>query len=333
MSVFGELLNQSAEAEGYVLLDGSMGTELFGRGLTPGTAPELWNFEAPEQIVDIHRSYIAAGSDLILTNSFGGTRFRLALHQLDDKVAEVNRVATALATRAVQEVADERRVLVAGCMGPTGELIEPLGSMTAQACREAFAAQANALRLGGVDLLWLETMSTIEEVELAVEGARSVSDLPICATFSFDTAGRTMTGVAADEVAERLATLKLAALGANCGNNLADSEAAVAEILATIPNALVISKCNAGIPQWRDEALRYDVGPDQMAAHAHRLHRQGVRLIGACCGSTPEHIARMAAVLDGRSAPPDVDFKPADRSATSDEGRPEGRQRHRQRTA
>ncbi len=313
MSVLGDLLTSSPEGKGYLLLDGSMGTELFARGLVPGLAPELWNLEAPDTIVDVHRSYLDAGSDVILTNSFGGTRFRLALHDLDDRVQEINRLAAELARRAVDELNGSRRALVAGSMGPTGELVEPLGSMSPDACRQAFAEQARGLTLGGADLLWIETMSAIDEVELAVEGARSASDLPVCATFSFDTGGRTTMGITGTQVAERLAPLNLAAIGANCGNNLADSEGALAEMIAQDPELIVVSKCNAGLPERRDGALHYDVGPEHLAAQAHRLRRAGVRLIGACCGSTPDHIAQMAAVLDGRLAPPELDVLVAGR--------------------
>ena len=194
----------------------------------------------------MHADYIAAGSDVVLTNSFGGTAFRLKLHGLDDRVEELNRAAAA-AARAAADGAG-RRVLVAGSMGPTGDLLEPLGTMTPDECAKAFAAQATGLTDGGVDVLWIETMSHLDEVTAAVEGARSVSDLPIVVTMSFDTAGRTMMGVTGTAAGARLAALGVDAMGANCGNNLADTEAAVAAIREVAGGALVVSKANAGVP-------------------------------------------------------------------------------------
>src|SRR5690606_34044082 len=182
------------QSESVLLLDGAMGTELFARGLVSGGSPEAWNVEAPERVQDVHKAYVDAGSNIILTNSFGGTSYRLKLHNMQDRVVELNRAAAQNARAAAD--ATERPVLVAGSMGPTGELLVPMGNMTYDECREAFAEQARGLVEGGVDILWVETMSDLDEVKAAVEGARSVApDLPICATMSYDTRGRTMMGV------------------------------------------------------------------------------------------------------------------------------------------
>ena len=294
---------------GCLLIDGAMGTEMFARGLEAGAPPELWNIEHPDRVAEVYRAYVDAGSDIFLTNSFGGTAFRLKLHDLHERVEELNEAAA----RIGRSIADglDRTVLVAGSMGPTGELLEPMGTMTPTTCAEAFARQAAGLTAGGADILWIETMSHLDEIAAAVEGARSVSELPITATLSFDTAGRTMMGVTGADAVNRLAELGVAAVGANCGNNLADTEAALAEMRAANPTIHLISKANAGMPEWRGADLHYSGSPEIMAAHAHRQRAAGIQMIGGCCGSAPAHLAMMRAVLDGDIEPPEVDFEPA----------------------
>jgi methionine synthase I (cobalamin-dependent) len=309
VSVLDDLLRE----RDVLLVDGAMGTELFGRGLGSGDPPELWNVEYPDRVRAVHLDYIAAGSDIVLTNSFGGTAFRLKLHGLHDRVVELNKAAAAVAREAA--AAGGRRVLVAGSMGPTGELLEPMGTMTPGSCAAAFAEQAEGLTAGGADLLWIETMSHLGEVEAAVEGARSVSDLPICATMSFDTAGRTMMGVTGAEAVARLAALGVTAIGANCGNNLADTEAAVAEMRDGGDGVHLVSKANAGMPEWHGAELRYSGSPEVMAAHAVRQREAGVRIIGACCGSSPDHVSMMRKVLDGDLPVPEVDHQVTVREA------------------
>ena len=307
-------------AKGHVVADGAMGTQLFAVGLSAGDPPEAWNVHHAAEVRAIHRAYLRAGADLVITNSFGGTSFRLALHSLQDDVVRLNEAAARNARIEADAESERtgRTVLVAGSMGPTGELLEPLGNMSAATCESAFAEQAQGLAAGGADLLWIETMSDLDEVEAAVRGARSVCDLPVTATMSFDTAGRTMMGVTGTELAERLHGLGLAAMGANCGNNVADTEAAVSAIAATSPGTPVISKPNAGVPVWSGDNLVYDGTPEVLAAHAHRARVAGVTVIGSCCGSTPAHTAKIAAVLRGDEPPPDIEAAPPATPPTED---------------
>lgn len=298
---------------GCLLLDGAMGTELFARGLVSGDPPEAWNVDHPERVAAVHRAYVEAGSDMFLTNSFGGTAFRLSLHDLHERVEELNEAAARIGRSVADDAAitGGRTVLVAGSMGPSGELLEPMGAMTMDSCAEAFARQATGLAAGGADVLWIETMSHLDEVAAAIEGAQSACDLPIAATLSFDTAGRTMMGVSGTAAAERLRELGVTAIGANCGNNLADTEAAIAEMRAVDSELILVSKANAGMPEWHGTELHYSGSPDVMAAHAHRQRTAGVQIIGGCCGSSPDHITMMRAVMDGDIEPPEVEFEPA----------------------
>ena len=309
MNVLHDLLS----ARGTLLIDGAVGTELFARGLGSGDPPEMWNVDHPDRVTAVHAAYVNAGSDIVLTNSFGGTGFRLKLHKLDDRCIELNRAAAQVARTAVDAHFAEtgRRVLVAGSMGPTGELLEPMGSMTPETCADAFREQAIGLDEGGADVLWIETMSHLDEVAAAVEGARSVSDLPVCATLSFDTAGRTMMGVSGEAAVNRLTELGVDAIGANCGNNLADTEAALREMRAANPDVPLISKANAGMPEWHGTELHYSGEPEVMAAHAVRQREAGIQIVGACCGSSPKHLAMMRQVLDGNLPVPEVEFEVA----------------------
>ena len=313
-------IDELLEAKGHVVADGAMGTQLFAVGLSAGDPPEAWNVHHAAEVRAIHRAYLQAGADLVITNSFGGTGFRLALHDLQDRVAGLNEAAARNARIEADAESERtgRTVLVAGSMGPSGELLEPMGNMSVAACEAAFAEQASGLAAGGADVLWIETMSDLDEVEAAVRGARSVCDLPVTATMSFDTAGRTMMGVTGTELAERLGGLDLAAMGANCGNNVADTEAAVAAIAAVSPGTPVISKPNAGVPVWSGDNLVYDGTPEVLAAHAHRARAAGVTVIGSCCGSTPAHTAKIAAVLRGDEPPPDIEAAPPATPPTED---------------
>lgn len=286
------------QSERYLILDGAIGTLLFDMGLEQGAPPEEWNVIHPERIQELHRRYIEAGSDIVLTNSFGGTCYRLKLHNLQNQVYELNKAAAENGRVAAANAS--RPVLVAGSMGPTGELMEPLGTMTFDDAKAAFAEQANGLADGGVDMLWIETMSDLDEVRAAVAGAQSVSNLPVAATMSFDTNGRTMMGVTAERAIKVLGELNLAAIGANCGQNLPDTMAAIQVMHEINPDIPLISKANAGIPHWSsDGELVYDGVPEVMAGYAYHVHQQGAQLIGACCGSSPATIRAIRAALNG----------------------------------
>ncbi len=327
-------LHELLAARSYLVLDGATGTELFRRGLESGNPPEEWNVDRPDVIGDAYSAYTNAGSDLFLTNTFGGTRYRLALHKLDERVHQLNAAAARIGRQVAEAAKAEsgRTILVAGSMGPTGELLEPMGSMSQSACQTAFAEQAEGLVDGGADVLWVETISSLDEAAAAVAGARSVSNLPVCVTFSFDTAGRTMMGVTGEQAAQFAVENDLAAVGANCGNNLADTEAALIQMRSVTSDIPLISKGNAGIPKWEGTELHYDGTPEVMAAYAARARDAGASLIGACCGSTPEHISLMRDVLDGDVPIPEVEEIPATttlvvREPSAGGGRRRGRRR------
>ena len=283
-------------AEGAVLLaDGATGTNYQEMGIEPGVAPEEWVFDAPDRVVELHRRFAEAGSDLVLTCSFGATTPRLADGPLAGRAAEVNARAAELARQAV---GDDR--LVAGSLGPTGQLVEPYGVLTREVCVEAYAEQAQALAAGGVDLLVLETFFALEEALWAIEGVQSVTDLPLVASFSFDQGTHTMMGVSPTDVVAAVGPLGVAAIGANCGRSLADTDAIVTELLAAAPGLPLWVKPNAGVPRVVGDAVVYEAGPEDLAAHVRGYADRGVRVVGGCCGSTPEHIAAIARALGRR---------------------------------
>ncbi len=292
-------LEQLLASYDYLLADGAMGTMLMAAGLEQGDAPETWNVEHPDRIRDVHRGYIEAGAQIILTNSFGGTRFRLKLHGFQDRVAEFNRAAAQLARTEADAAPHD--VVVAGSMGPSGELLAPLGALTFEEARDGFAEQAAALAEGGVDVLWIETMSDLREVQAAVEGARSASGLPIVTTMTFDTRGHTMMGVSPVQALETLRELQPLALGGNCGNGPAEIEGVIEAMHATDPNVVLVAKSNAGIPELVNGQIIYSGTPEVMAGYAVRVRNLGARIIGACCGSTPAHVRAMADALSAQS--------------------------------
>ena len=281
-----------------ILTDGGMGTMLLSLGLPRGVEPELWNVERPEEIRKIHRDYIEAGAQIVLTNSFGGNRQRLSFHGLADRVGELNIAAAGLA-RTEAEAAGTP-VVVAGSMGPTGAVMAPLGDLTFEQAKLAFVEQAGSLGDGGVDVLWIETMSDLEEVQAAVEGCRQVApEIPIVATMTFDTHGYTVMGVSPQAAAETLSGLNLMALGGNCGNGPDEIETAIEKMHSVVPDVVLVAKSNAGAPRIKGGHQVYDATPESMAEHALRVHQLGARIIGACCGSTPEHIRAMGRALQG----------------------------------
>jgi len=310
LRAMSDILASLLAGRGCLVADGAMGTSLFAAGLTTGDAPELWNVAHPERIAAVHREMVAAGADIILTNTFGGNRFRLALHGAAARVAELNRAGAAIA-RGVADAAG-RPVVVAGSMGPTGELYRPVGPLGSADGRDAFAEQARALAAGGADVLWIETVSAAEELEAAVEGAAQTG-LPVIATMTFDTNGRTMMGLAPAD-AMRLAHglgARLAAFGSNCGIGpaaLVDSLRGIAE--AAEPGQIIVAKGNCGIPEYRDGHIHYTGTPEIMAAYARLARDAGARIVGGCCGTSPTHLKAIAEALKGYAPGP-----PPDRAA------------------
>src|SRR5262245_34717629 len=286
-----------AHHDGPILADGGMGTMLMAAGLLFGDPPEQWNVlpEKRQDVRAIHRGYLDAGPQLIVTNSFGGTPFRLKLHSLQGQTFELNRAAAELARAEAGETA-----VVAGSIGPSGELFEPMGGLTYDAAVEGFAAQVAGLAAGGVDVLWIETMSDLNEVRAAVEGARRAAPhLPIVATMTFDTRGFTMMGVSPAEAIEALGALGLAAVGGNCGNGPAEIEAVIYGMREARPGLPLIAKSNAGMPEIVDGQAVYSGTPDVMADYARRVRAFGATIVGACCGSTPAHLRAMSEALHG----------------------------------
>ena len=294
MNRLGALIERSSlevPSGGPVLVDGGMGTLLQDRGLDDGGAGELWNLERPDAVRECHEAYARAGAGLLTTNTFGGTRPRLAMHGLEDRVHEINRAAAAIA----RSVADEHGVLVAGDLGPTGELLEPLGTMTPDQAQEIFAEQLRGLVDGGIDVVLIETMSDLGEVEAAVAAAHEVAPgLPVLATLSFDTNLRTMMGTRPADAVAALSAAGVDAVGANCGRGPEEMEVIASQLAEARPEGLLlVAQSNAGLPQVVGDHFEYDKSPADLAAHARALEEIGIDLIGGCCGSTPDHIAAM----------------------------------------
>ncbi|WP_424930970.1 betaine--homocysteine S-methyltransferase [Amaricoccus macauensis] len=281
----------------WLLADGATGTNLFNMGLASGDAPELWNVEAPEKIRALYDGAVGAGSDLFLTNSFGANASRLKLHDAQGRVHELNKAAAEIAREAAD--ASGRKVVVAGSMGPTGEIMAPLGPLTIDAAAEMFEAQARGLLDGGADVLWVETISAPDELRAAAEGIGRTG-APWCCTMSFDTAGRTMMGLTAAAMVKLVEELphKPLAFGANCGVGASDLLRTVLGFSAANPNLPIIAKGNAGIPKFVEGHIHYDGTPELMADYAVMARNCGATIIGGCCGTTPEHLVAMRAALE-----------------------------------
>lgn len=283
--------------KGVLLADGATGTNLFAMGLPAGEAPEILNETAPETITKLHEGFVDAGADIILTNSFGGTRHRLKLHHAQDRVFELNKRAAEIA-RAVADKAG-RRVIVAGSVGPTGELLIPLGALSYEDAVEAFAEQIEGLKAGGAEVAWIETMSAPDEIRAAAEAAIRVG-LPYTYTGSFDTAGRTMMGLLPKDihaVADGLAEAPLG-VGANCGVGASDILASLLDMTEAKPDATVIVKGNCGIPEFRGTEIHYSGTPELMADYVRLAIDGGASIVGGCCGTSFLHLAAMRKALD-----------------------------------
>ena len=278
-----------------IVADGATGTMLQEKGLPTGMPPEGWLLENPDAVRSVHTAYLEAGSDLILACTFGGNRARLERKGLAGRVAEINRRAVEIARQAAGTTA-----YVAGDMGPLGQFMVPIGPLTDEEAVEIFAEQAVALVEAGVDLFYIETMSALEEMRAAIEGARRAgADIPIFASFSFDHHGRTNMGVSPEQASEAFLELGVDAFGANCGATLDMTEGAIAKMHEAAPGAFLIAKPNAGIPHAVGRTIIYDATPEDMAPYARRFVASGARVVGGCCGSNPTHIAAIAAAVRG----------------------------------
>ena len=281
----------------WLMADGATGTNLFNMGLEAGEPPEMWNVDHPDRIKTLYKGAVDAGSDLFLTNSFGGNASRLKLHGAQDRARELSRVSAEIG----REVADAsgRTVIVAGSVGPTGEIMAPMGTLTHELAVEMFHETAEGLKEGGADVLWLETISAPEEYKAAAE-AFALADMPWCGTMSFDTAGRTMMGVTSSDMAtmvEKLDNPPLA-YGANCGVGASDLLRTVLGFVAQGSERPIIAKGNAGIPKYHDGHIHYDGTPDLMADYAVLARDCGATIIGGCCGTMPDHLRKMREALE-----------------------------------
>jgi len=287
--------------KGLFLLDGAMGTQLFARGAEPGKCNDWLNVESPDMVMEIHRAYFDAGSDAVLANTFGANRYALARHGYADNASEINRAGAQVARTAAGE---QRYVL--GDIGPTGDFLEPLGTLRADQVREAFVEQVRALREGGVDGFIIETMTALDELSLALEAARAAGGgLPVFASLSFDKGGvgfRTMMGVDVPTAVSRMIALGADAIGFNCGTASLDeyvelSETYVAAVRSAKKKVLVFAEPNAGKPELVDGQAVYKVSPAEFAAACGRILKAGIHILGGCCGSGPEHIQAVAKAL------------------------------------
>lgn len=297
MTVASNPLSDLLAAKGVLLADGATGTNLFAMGLEAGEAPELWLESHPDRIEKLHQDFVDAGADIILTNSFGGTRQRLKLHHAADRCFDLNKKAAEIA-RSVADKAG-RPVIVAGSVGPTGELLIPLGAMSYEDAVSAFVEQIKGLKAGGADVAWIETMSSADEIRAAAEAATTVG-LPYVYTGSFDTAGKTMMGVHPRDI------LKIAqdigegpvAVGANCGVGASDILSTLLDMTNANPDATIVVKGNCGIPEFRGTEIHYSGTPELMADYVRLARDSGARIIGGCCGTSCDHLKAMRQALD-----------------------------------
>ncbi len=277
-------------AQGKLLIaDGATGTMMMAAGLPAGDAPELWNAERPDQVLALYLAYLDAGSQIILTNTFGGSRLKLGKTGLAERTHELNLAAARLARQAANGLA-----YVAGDIGPTGELMAPMGSLTYEQAQEVFSEQASALAEGGVDAIWVESMSDLAEARAAVTAARQVTDLPVFCSLSFGRKARTMMGVTPKQAVIELWPLGLSAIGANCGDGLEMIPEVLAQMQQALPEAILIAKPNAGLPKLVDGKAVYDMEPAQFATRMAEFVELGAQIVGSCCGSSPAFISALA---------------------------------------
>lgn len=293
MNKFLERLNSGE----ILVADGATGSNLQKMGLKPGKPPEDLIIDDPDTLLALATSFANAGSDIILTCTFGGTRMRMKDSKYQDRTPEVNMRAVEIARKAASL---RNGGLVAGSMGPVGGIIKPYGPLDADDVKATFAEQAKALADGGVDLLLIETMFSFEETTAAFEGARSVTDLPIVVSFSYDRGTRTMMGVKPKDVIKKYSEMGASLVGANCGTTLENMEAVVREYATTVPNFPLWVKPNAGVPHMDLDTEQgvYDMMPKDMGSFAKKYVELGAKVVGGCCGNTPEHIAAIAKAVN-----------------------------------
>lgn len=335
-----DALSEMLATHDVILADGATGTNLFNMGLMSGDAPELWNTDEPAKIRALYQGSVDAGSDLFLTNTFGGNASRLKLHDAHKRVRELNRVGAELG----REVADKagRKIVVAGSVGPTGDIMEPVGTLSHELAVEMFHEQADGLKEGGADVAWLETISAPEEYRAAAE-AFALAGMNWVGTMSFDTAGRTMMGVTSDGMVKLVEDLPNAplAFGANCGTGASDLLRTVLGFAAQGTERPIVAKGNAGIPKYVDGHIHYDGTPELMADYAEMARNSGAKIIGGCCGTMPEHLRLMRESLDTRpkGAAPALEeivaklgaFSSASDGTGDDDGAPQRERRGRRR--
>ena len=293
----GSKFEQKVSSSEWLLTDGATGTNLFDMGLMSGDAPELWNEKYPEKITKLHKEAVEAGSDLFLTNSFGSNALRLKLHNCGNRAFDLSRISAEIA----RDVADayDGTVFIAGSVGPTGEIMHPIGELSHEIAVEVFHEQAQGLKEGGADLLWLETISAPEEFKAAAEAFSNI-EIPWVGTMSFDTAGRTMMGTSPAEMVKLIASIpnKPIAFGANCGTGAPDLLRTVQDFAKSSPHSILIAKGNAGIPKYVDGHILYDGTPELMAKYAVMARNSGAKMIGGCCGTKPKHLRSMRTALE-----------------------------------
>lgn len=331
-------LSQLIAEKGVLLADGATGTNLFAMGLEAGEAPEMWNEDAPEKIVKLHQDFVDAGSDIILTNSFGGTRHRLKLHHAQDRVFELNKKAAEIARRVADRC--DRKIIVAGSVGPTGELLVPLGALSYDEAVAAFVEQIDGLKVGGADIAWIETMSAPDEIHAAAQAAANCG-MPYVYTGSFDTAGKTMMGLHPRDIRGVTSDITTApvAVGANCGVGASDILASLLDISAAGSTEPIIVKGNCGIPEFRGSEIYYSGTPPLMAEYTRLAIDAGATIIGGCCGTSCDHLKAMRQAIDThqRVARPSVEeiiekIGPMrNKTADSSEGAPRRERRSRRR--
>jgi methionine synthase I (cobalamin-dependent) len=287
---------------GLILADGAMGTMLIAAGLPQGKPPQLWNLEHPDRVAAVHRQYLKAGSTLLLTNTFSANRFRMASHEENISIAEVNLAGAKILISEVE--AAERNAMVAGDIGPSGQIMSPYGELAFEEAKAGFMEQAEALIEAGVDIIWIETMSDLTEVQAAFEATREISkEIPIITTMTFDMQEHTMMGVGPEQAVTTLTSLGAAAVGGNCGRGPDELISVIEKMHAISPQTILVAKANAGTPKMVEGKTVYDADPATMAEYALQVRGAGAKIIGACCGSTPVHIKAMADALNSTPTP------------------------------